>query len=143
MRQSHHSHESRNAPAANDTRSEIALAVLQSYPEEESSDREKAKEQINIKKFSANELNSLKERDPFMYYSIPAVRRDTLLFKDTVAIRTKGSGDDLSPQLVKRQSRISFECHTDLIMEEIMQALKDEREVGNIDSDDSLEYFLE
>ena len=60
-----------------------------------------------------------------MYYSIASVRNATLLLKDidlseidSPKVQTEGK---ISFPTIKRRSRISFECHSDLLMAELME----------------------
>ena len=64
---------------------------------------------------------TLKKQDPFLYYSIPSVRREAVCGRSS---GNKGSIDVSSSLLqydsrrVERRSCISFECHTDLLLED-------------------------
>lgn len=80
----------------------------------------------------------MKEHDAFLYYSIPSVRRAQLRLQDVDMSRLEQE-DDLSMiqrqrrssssssrvestpsnTTVKRQTRVSFECYTDLLMEDL------------------------
>ena len=90
--------------------------------------------EFDFKSASEADLKSLRKRDPFLYYSIPGVRRDAMLGKP-IDMSNLGSYDlnrnatcparlqsetDLASQLhkVMRKSRISFDCHPDMFLEE-------------------------
>ncbi len=96
--------------------------------------------EVNVSKFiSAQDLKSLKERDPFLYYSIPEVREATIRLEDDdldmhqVALNgmKRYSNSKSCPTSiqssraseavikVKRCKRHSFECHTDLLLEDL------------------------
>lgn len=79
---------------------------------------------------SSRDLDALRESDPFMYYSIPSVRKAALHHKDVdVSVLTVPISDDTqrtskdrpNESHITRQTRVSFECHSDLlIFEDIM-----------------------
>mmetsp|Transcript_7819 Transcript_7819/g.12882 ORF Transcript_7819/g.12882 Transcript_7819/m.12882 type:complete len:157 (+) Transcript_7819:222-692(+) len=78
--------------------------------------------EIDISRFSAEKLQSLKQDDPFLYYSIPAVRRATFNLSEHDM-----SDASLEEQTtVKRRTRVSFECHTDLLLDDLMEDFEDE-----------------
>ena len=113
---------------------------LKKDPFEEPSDEVKNQGQaIDIKDLSEDDLQSLRKEDPFMYYSIPAIRMATIYGKDIdpsdkVALccsnlssdgqqepaskRTKSTYSNRSKTTVLRRTRISFEAPMDL--EDIM-----------------------
>jgi len=85
------------------------------------------KKEIDTRYLNAQDLKTLKKQDPFLYYSLPSsVRRNAatadgagknkdmdymsspLISKSTPTPTTK----------VERRSCISFECHTDLLLED-------------------------
>ena len=72
---------------------------------------------------SAQDLKSLKKQDPFLYYSIPGVRDATVLLEhaDTdmhqvaqSGLQTSGTSEPVAK--VQRDTRLSFECHPDLLL---------------------------
>lgn len=85
------------------------------------------------KSLSAQDLQSLKEQDPFLYYSIPGVRDATVRLENVdmhqiaqnglrrgcqscpASIRTTATSEHVAK--VKRCTRVSFECHTDLLLD--------------------------
>lgn len=95
--------------------------------------------EVKVKKsLSAQDLKSLKESDPFLYYSIPDVREATIRLEDEdvdmhqVALnglKEHCQSHSASKQnaMVKRCTRFSFECHTDLLLDldELSNALAD------------------
>ena len=121
-------------------------------------------QELDISNFSLSDLESLHDEDPFMYYSIPGVRRAAVSLEDLVcsdvnALIRRGGGQALSPcrittsslssnvgesssfqattTKISRQSRISFECHGIVLMEDLL--LKD----GDDDtSADDLDHFF-
>jgi len=82
-------------------------------------DDRNSKKFIDTTNLNSKNLESLKQADPFLYFSIPVVR--------TAAIHNReidfSTLHDSYPSRVERRSRISFECHTDLLMEELMDEL--------------------
>ena len=93
--------------------------------------------EVDISNLTAEDLQAMKEHDAFLYYSIPSVRRAQLRLQDVDMSRLEQE-DDLSMiqrqrrsscsriestpsnTTVKRQTRVSFECHTDLLMEDLL-----------------------
>jgi len=98
--------------------------------------------------------------DPFMYYSIPAVHKASLLFTDidysdiVTNNRHADSHPPRPPQLddtgeepavqesveedankVSRRTRVSFECHPRVHLEDIVGELDEEFDVQLLDSD--------
>lgn len=80
--------------------------------------RPKAPEkQITVKDLSSQDLGELKKNDPFLYYSIPQVRKAKFLQQDQSS-PLHIQGDEA--QKVTRQSRLSFECHGDLLLDDLL-----------------------
>ena len=88
---------------------------------------------MDIKELSKEELESLKEDDPFMYYSIPGIRMATIFGKDInasdkgalclhhvsdgqpePAFKRAKTASSKSTTTVIRQTRISFEAPMNL-----------------------------
>ena len=107
---------------------------------------------IALKTVSIDDLKSIKKKDPFLYYSIPGVRSKLLGKEVDVAnlgrscpsrLFTKSSSEAYQPVLTAtRSKRISFECHPDLLFEDLST------EEGNEDDDfeedeDVLDVMLE
>ncbi len=85
------------------------------------------------KSLSAQDLQSLKEQDPFLYYSIPGVRDATVRLENVdmhqiaqhglrrgcqscpASIQNASTSEHVAK--VKRCTRVSFECHTDLLLD--------------------------
>jgi hypothetical protein len=87
---------------------------------------------MNIRDITSSDLPILKKNDPFMYYSIPFIRKATLHFKEiNVAALTMSTSDETkggstersSKNQVTRQSRMTFECHPDLLLDGLMNSL--------------------
>jgi hypothetical protein len=100
------------------------------------------KQHINVKSLSAQDLNALKKKDAFMYYSIPAVRYAALLNKaidmsklDEVPTVMKRNCTSCPSRMmtqqfdnsrtVERASRISFECHADMLLVDLLEEEKE------------------
>ena len=105
------------------------------------------------KSISVQDLKSLKKRDPFLYYSIPGVRDATVRLGDvdtdmhqiaqnglktSSAISIQASGTTPVAK-VQRCTRVSFECHPDLLWDEIDESTTDNEEALE---DFSLEDYL-
>lgn len=108
--------------------------------------------QVNIKNLSSADLLSLKKKDAFSYYSIPAVRSAALLNKEVDLSKLKESTfkrscpsrtqttSEVSPETVLRASRVSFECHIDQLLTEITEVME---ELEFEDSEDVLLSLLD
>ena len=79
--------------------------------------------EIDISNLSAEDLQSLKQEDPFLYYSIPSVRRAALHFAQPELSGSRCLEE--STTVVKRRTRVSFECHSDLLMEDLLGDLEE------------------
>ena len=78
--------------------------------------------EIDISTLSAEDLQSLKQDDPFLYYSIPVVRRAAFSRDEPDMSPTSVRGSTI----VKRRTRVSYECHTDLLMDDLLGDFEDE-----------------
>lgn len=100
---------------------------------------------MDASNLNEEELDELKKDDPFMYYSIPSIRRSTLRGSMTVASSTQGSVGasdrhlhlrqsapaalmrapfDLAVETrVRRRSRITFELSFDSMMNDIIESI--------------------
>lgn len=94
---------------------------------------------IDISSLCSSELVLLKKNDPFMYYSIPGVREETLTSRELdltdlnlheTKSRPLNDDDDQSQpclqrsnthSLVRRRSRISCEIHFGLVIDDMMK----------------------
>mmetsp|Transcript_24938 Transcript_24938/g.39156 ORF Transcript_24938/g.39156 Transcript_24938/m.39156 type:complete len:116 (-) Transcript_24938:151-498(-) len=95
---------------------------------------------VDTRNLTENDLKRLKKQDPFLYFSIPAVRTATLLNRDVEMSSLKNGWRSRrtscpSPSRrtestlitkVERRSCISFECHTDLILEDFFDEMADD-----------------
>ena len=111
------------------------------------------REVFDISNLSNEDLQALRKKDPFLYYSIPSVRRAELGFNDSscsCSCSSKGLDSSVSAAAVsddyndkssasttvKRCTRVSFECHADLLLEEYLSELDeqfDEEDLARID----------
>ena len=115
----------------------IAVFTVPTKGEEEDSAQ---KEVIDTSLLKEEDLKTLKKQDPFFYFSIPAARNAAHLAREVDMSCLKGgiSRRESFPSPLKsvpstkveRQSRISFECHPDLILE----GLIDDVDVWNMDT---------
>ena len=89
----------------------------------------KTTETVDLKYItSLDDLKSIKKEDPFMYYSIPGARKATVLMQAIDLSNLIGAGQavvqDETPQAasqkVSRSTRISFECHPDLLLADML-----------------------
>ena len=80
------------------------------------------KKEIDTRYLNAQDLKTLKKQDPFLYYSLPSsVRRNAGRNKDMDYMSFPLIGKSSTPTpttKVERRSCISFECHTDLLLED-------------------------
>mmetsp|Transcript_15285 Transcript_15285/g.26095 ORF Transcript_15285/g.26095 Transcript_15285/m.26095 type:complete len:167 (-) Transcript_15285:151-651(-) len=116
--------------------------------------------QISLSSKSADDLASIKKRDPFLYYSIPGVRKATMLMRDIDASNLGNSDVERSAssparmetalsntksQIVTRKSAISFECPLEVHMEDLFSSDEDceefDEDIMNSLDEDMLEFF--
>ena len=84
--------------------------------------------EINVKQMNEDELKLLKRQDPFLYYSIPAVKKAKLTNRKPIdhtevlkeAAMSSGSG------MVSRQTRVSTECAPSMLLDDFLMLLIDE-----------------
>ncbi|KAL7465241.1 hypothetical protein ACHAXS_005571 [Conticribra weissflogii] len=93
-------------------------------------------DKIDITRLSPEDFENLRIADPFLYYSIPTIKSAELLLRDvdysnldkssirrnciSCPSRIESEGNNASlPFEVKRKSRISFECYSDLLLEDL------------------------
>ena len=104
---------------------------------------------IDLGNTSSEDLKSMKENDPFMFYSIPGARRATMLNQDidtshldnTIDRRLSVSscpGRFQSPQVVARSTCISVEAHPDVFLEDALLEDVDVEEDFDFDFTDDL-----
>mmetsp|Transcript_30833 Transcript_30833/g.66067 ORF Transcript_30833/g.66067 Transcript_30833/m.66067 type:complete len:197 (+) Transcript_30833:214-804(+) len=121
---------------------------------------EKEQVTLNIDQLCTNEdLDSLKIEDPFMYYSIPAVKKAEYFCQDVNVTILKNSSfrrnsvscpgrmeteEILQPiRAVRRKSCISFECHSTAVFSSCLNDVyhEDEDEDERIDGADVLDLL--
>ena len=77
---------------------------------------------VDTKHLNAQDIKTLKKQDPFLYYSLPSsVRRNAGRNTDMDYMSSPLIGKSSTPTpttKVERRSCISFECHTDLVLED-------------------------
>lgn len=123
---------SNKCTSTSSTQHEVQTTLIAPVPTQEPEPLE-----VDISNLTAEDLQAMKEHDAFLYYSIPSVRRAQILRLQDVDVSRLEQEDDLSIQrqrrssssriestpsntTVKRQTRVSFECHTDLLMEDLL-----------------------
>mmetsp|Transcript_50732 Transcript_50732/g.108129 ORF Transcript_50732/g.108129 Transcript_50732/m.108129 type:complete len:136 (-) Transcript_50732:277-684(-) len=78
---------------------------------------------VDLSELSETDLGSLERQDPFMYYSIPAVRRAKLFFEEVDHSEVASS---LPSQVVSRQSRVTTECDAILLLDDLLNMSEEE-----------------
>ncbi len=93
---------------------------------------EAPKRVIDTRYLSEEHLEALRKQDPFLYYSIPTVRNavprrsnaahatTTQRNPEPARSRRASRPSRVESSMVERKSCISFECHTDLLLEDFM-----------------------
>ena len=82
--------------------------------------------QVDVRKsITEQDLESLKKQHPFLYYSIPGVRDATVLLEHTDLHQVAQNGLQTSRTSepvakVQRCRRLSFECHPDLMLRDLI-----------------------
>ena len=128
-----------------DTRREGYQLALLMVPTKVGSAGASTKKTIDTSVLNEEDLHTLKRHDPFLYYSIPTVRDaaircrsvDLTTLKDPTSNRSRRSSCpsriESSPSTtVEKKSCISFECHPDLLLEDL--DLMNESELAGSDT---------
>ncbi|KAL7475685.1 hypothetical protein ACHAW6_007019 [Cyclotella cf. meneghiniana] len=117
---------------------------------------QKPYKQLDVRGLSSSDVESLKVDDPFMYYSIALSKNDAILNEHksiyrvasstvTEATREKMGDDsrsmDEDSSIVTRLSRLSVECHADLIYARLMCGTNDTDDKQDSDEEEE-DYFL-
>ena len=90
--------------------------------------------EIDISTLSTQELQSLKQDDPFLYYSIPVVRKSAYSFDEPDMSGTSLNGCTT----IKRRTRVSCECHSDLLlMDDLLGDFDEEYDESALDQMDA------
>lgn len=76
--------------------------------------------QVCIDGITLKDLAMIKKSDPFLYYSIPGVREARLSLKE-VKVPQQAQVNTAQPRNVARKTRLSFECHPDILIENEMK----------------------
>ena len=117
---------------------------------------QKSYQQVDVGCLNSSDVESLKADDPFMYYSIPSLKNSAMFNEHLSMNRVDSSsfseptriemGDDSRSMdedscIVTRLSRLSVECHADLIYARLMGATTYDTD-DEQDSDEEEDYFL-
>ena len=111
---------------------------------------EAPKRVIDTRNLSEEDLEALKKQDPFLYYSIPTVRNAaprryrvahvTTTQRNPEPARSRSRRAScpsrVESSMVERKSCISFECHTDLLLEDFM----DDAELFGFGNGDEVDF---
>lgn len=123
-------HSQSSSARAKDTSSNDCLSTLM-VP----TFNDKPSEFIEITRLTSYEIASLKEIDPFTYYSIPTVRKSTMKGKDmnqkllgvdalsscfSPAIKHSSRKSHKVSHIITKQRRLSMEMHPDALLEELL-----------------------
>lgn len=112
-------------------------------------------QEIDIRQMSANDLDTLRRKDPFLYHSIPQVNKATLsvktvdhskVLKDTATrssssleSSSSSSSSCSSTMIVSRKTRITTEVAPSLLLDELIYEGLDTSTISSTDDDDSSE----
>ena len=117
--------------------SDIIIRVMQvplRQPEQQ-----QPKKVINIKQLNEDELKLLKKQDPFLYYSIPAVKKAKLTnckpINHTEVLKEAAMSSGNS--MVSRQTRVSTECAPSMLLDDLMMLIDEEED---LDHNEVLKY---
>ncbi|KAL7442427.1 hypothetical protein ACHAXM_008530 [Skeletonema potamos] len=72
-------------------------------------------ELLELQPMTEEDLKLLQKKDPFLYYSIPEVREAALSLKEVDYSKISQSACKVS-----RKTRVSFERHTDFLLDELV-----------------------
>lgn len=152
-------------PPSNDKWSFISsmakINEVHSVPMSVLEQRTTSRQELDLQEYSKEELQELKMKDPFMYYSIPGVRSAKLALKDIdlsdvsalcqggtnaksssrPSERSKGSSNNT---IVVRRSALSLECHSDIFLAYVFDDLSvcDDDEDEDFSPFDDLDVLL-
>jgi hypothetical protein len=110
--------------------------------------------QVDTRRLSSSGAASLKAQDPFMYYSVPTLRRASYLKMDLPTFQAAASAgpadmetDDSSSNqgstVVRRQSRVSTECHPDYLFTDFYTNDNgDDTDIEDEDSDAEEDFLM-
>jgi hypothetical protein len=76
--------------------------------------------QVCIDGITPKVLAMIKKSDPFLYYSIPGVGEARLSLKEVI-VPQQAQVNTAQPRNVTKKTRLSFECHPDLLIEDEMK----------------------
>ncbi len=88
--------------------------------------------EIDISTLSTQDLQSLKQDDPFLYYSIPGVRKSAYSFEEPDMSRTSLK----ECTTVERRTRVSYECPADLLLMDLLGDFDEEHDESALDQMD-------
>ena len=105
---------------------------------------------FSTREISSQDMDLLMKHDPFLYYSIPAVRNATLLNKDEdmFLLSSQSRESDFASGAkhslkVNRQGRLTTECHSTKIMESFFHFNSNDFRFDEDDEqEDDLYFFL-
>ena len=112
-------------------------------------------QEIDIRNMSANDLDTLRRKDPFLYHSIPQVNKATLsvktvdhskVLKDTASSKSYASSSSSSSScsttntmIVSRKTRITTEVAPSMLLDELIYDGGLDTSTSSTDDDDSSE----
>ena len=110
----------------------------------------KPKKTVDLRHITTlDDLKSIKKQDSFMYYSIPGARKATVRMQDIDMANLLGAPEhavqDEAPQIsqkVLRSTRVSFECHPDLLLADLLNDLEG-LDLENLGEEDLLDMDFE
>mmetsp|Transcript_35922 Transcript_35922/g.65892 ORF Transcript_35922/g.65892 Transcript_35922/m.65892 type:complete len:161 (-) Transcript_35922:164-646(-) len=76
--------------------------------------------EIDLTHLSESDLSSLQQKDPFMYHSIPSIHKARLYLKDIDHSTLVAPKAPQASSIVSRKSRVSTECHMDVLLEDLL-----------------------
>ena len=83
---------------------------------------------INVKELNEDELKLLKKQDPFLYYSIPAVKKAKLInikpIDHTEVLKETARSSDSG--MVSRKTRVSTECAPSMLLDDLILLINEE-----------------
>ncbi|KAL7483947.1 hypothetical protein ACHAW6_009590 [Cyclotella cf. meneghiniana] len=115
---------------------------------------EKPPKQLNLEELNSSDVAALKTNDPFMYYSIPMLKKAAVrqaefdpstldssasLSKPACGKHDEAGENERVPHIVSRKCRISFECHAYILLEDHFSGI-DVSETAEVDS--GFDFFL-
>ena len=96
-------------------------------------ERRTQREELELEGLGEEDVKSLRKSDPFMYYSIPSIRRAVIFLRGIdhsnkndlygSQVHSDRNSAPANPSTIPRRRAISFEAHPSVLLEDILEDL--------------------